>query len=118
MKKNPSWKINEGYKLLHNKFDSIIKTSITYSNTLNENDLVEVEELLEEAYQRGWYPFVSEILKDIEKFHSFDYIYEINKDRILFEFLMLEEEADILEEFGDIDVKEFKERIQKLKGLL
>lgn len=115
MQRNPSWKINENYKLLNNKFDNVIQTSIKFSNTLNESDLEEVEKLLAEASDRGWYPFVSELYKNIDDLHAFDYICEVEKDELIFEFLMLEQEVDILDEFGEIDLISFKDRIEKLK---
>lgn len=115
MQKNPSWKLNENYKLLNNKFDNVIQTSIKFSNTLNESDLEEVEKLLAEASDRGWYPFVSEIYKDFTDIAKFDYICEVEKDELIFEFLMLEQEVHILEEFGEIDLMSFKDRIEKLK---
>ena len=118
MKRNPSWKINENYKLLNNKFDTVIKTAIQYTNELNESDLKEVQDLLDDAILEGWYPFITEIYKEPNNISRFDYISEIKKDEIIFEFLMLEQEVDILKEFSDVNVEEFKERIKSLKGKL
>lgn len=118
MKRNPSWKINEDFKLLNNEYDDIIKTAIQYQNTLNENNLQKVEELLDEASLRGWYPFVSEIYKNPNNVHKFDYIDGLKKDEIIFGILMLEKEVDILEDFGEINLEDFKNRIKIAKDKL
>ena len=118
MLRNPSWKINESFKMMNNKYDEIIRKSIQYTNELNEEDTSTVHSLLEEASLRGWYPFVSEIYNNPNNIHKYEYIIDIQKDETIFELLMLEAEVDILSEFSDIDLESFKNRIKVAKGML
>ena len=95
-------------------YNEILELSIKNEYHLKHYHLLELDDFLQEARDNGWYPFVTEIIKGN---YSYEYIYFIEKNEIIFDLLMFEKEYFILEDFVSADLEYYKERIKYFKDL-
>lgn len=128
MKRNPSWKIlgesvEKSQKYIKTDIYDILEKSINYSNTINEDDLSKLDELIIFARENGWHPTVSKYL-DVNNIHEavkyYEGIVDIQKDELIWEYNMLLKESYTLKEFGmeDDEYDKFMTQLLSFKDIL
>lgn len=99
-------------------FDEIISIATSNINELPDNDLSCLVELLDNARECGWYPFVSVYYysNGVEFDDRIEEIAEIKKDPYIWEVLMLEKELPIIKkEFNeDYDENGVHEKLKEI----
>lgn len=122
MKRKASWLV-ESFEKTETKFDEIVAIATSYDNELSESDKTELNEILNDARDNGWYPFVSVYYfnESVDLFDErIEAIANVKKDPYIWEVLMLGKELPIIKkEFSeDFDEKAFRTRLNAFKAKL